>query len=91
MPLFLCKYGYGVSQYIQSVLNEACFKYYELFLYIWFIYCYSVNCIGKKSRLKPNFNELLKNPEGTVLITCCNIKVWILPYSIFMYFVYSLQ
>ena len=45
-----------VSQYIQCGLNETCFKYYEFFLCIWFIYCYSVNCIGKKSRLKLNFN-----------------------------------
>jgi len=42
VPLFLCECGYGVSQYIQSALNEDCFKYYEFFLYIWFIYCYSV-------------------------------------------------
>jgi hypothetical protein len=45
-----------VSQYIKSSLNEACFKYYDFFLYVWFIYCYSVNCIGKESGLKLNLN-----------------------------------
>jgi hypothetical protein len=45
-----------VSQHITSSLNEAYFRYYNVFLRICFIYCYSVNCIGKESGLKLNLS-----------------------------------